>query len=116
MNTMNDEEMQDIAELLKLLKTTPYEELAEAMAEATEQESNSTTEDHTDGFDRELVESWCKVVLPDVQGFRNTCTWQPNIEEDLKELRVIVIAAAAGSVTVMFLIGVALGLILRSGG
>ena len=109
MNPMSDK---DIAEFIKLFQN----------AQAPKEEAQAKPEDSpympTDAADaaKQLGEYLRKLHAEDMQGHNANNAWLHQIDKNVKKLEDVVFESALASAVVVFLMGLVLGLILKSGG
>jgi hypothetical protein len=100
MGTLNDQELRDLAEFVKLF--TPKDgKSAEAEGDESGLEFESTTTAKLKKIDQDSY---------------NNYTWLVQIDGNVKRLKLIIIAAVVGSAFLPLLFGLLLGLMLRGGG
>jgi len=109
MNPMSDK---DIAEFINLFQNAqaPKEE-----PQAEPEDSQYTRSDAADAA-KQLGDYLRKLHADDMQSHNANNAWLQQIDKNVKKLEDVVFGAVLASAVVVFLMGLVLGLILKSGG
>ena len=109
MNPMSDK---DIAEFINLFQN------AQAPKEEAQQEAEDGPYMRSDAADaaKQLGDYLRKLHADDMQSHNANNAWLQQIDKNVKKLEDVVFGAVLASAVVVFLMGLVLGLILKSGG